>query len=111
MPGERTTSAAPSGDIVPERWTLGVDALTTGQDSGGSFAGLLADGSLRELDTRLPDEPGRRWGRVLVPDLSKLKTDDYDVARSTRTIHGTDGDPPPVVDPQAGSSTGQSSMR
>ncbi|WP_433803157.1 arabinosyltransferase domain-containing protein [Actinomycetospora sp. CA-084318] len=97
VPGERTTNPSPPGDIVPERWTGGTDGLFTGQDSGGSFAGLVAVGSLRELDTRLPDEPARRWGRVLVPDLGDLETDRYLVTRDTRTLPGTAGDPPPEV--------------
>ncbi|MFC5063259.1 arabinosyltransferase domain-containing protein [Actinomycetospora atypica] len=99
VPGERTTNPSPPGDIVPERWTGGTDGLYTGQDSGGSFAGLTAAASLRELDTRLPDEPSRRWGRVLVPDLEDLEADRYSVATETRTIPGTDGDPAPVVNP------------
>lgn len=99
VPGERTTNPSPPGDIVPERWTGGTAGLFLGQDPGGSFAGLEAVGSLRELDTRLPDEPGRRWGRVLVPDLGDLETDRYDVATGTRTVPGTEGDPAPTVDP------------
>ncbi|MCD2195996.1 arabinosyltransferase domain-containing protein [Actinomycetospora endophytica] len=111
LPGERTTNTSPPGDIVPERWTLGPDSLATGKDSGGSFAGLAVDGSLRELDTRLPDEPGRRWGRVLVPDFEDLGTDGYDVARDTRTTPGTTGDPSPVVDPESDSAPTQSTLR
>ena len=98
-PGQRTVDVGPLGDLLPERWTLGADGLTTGQASGGSFAGLPADGALRELDTRLPDEPGRRWGRVLVPDLGELTSDAYGFTRSTRVVPGSVGDPPPVVDP------------
>jgi arabinosyltransferase C len=98
-PGQRTADVGPLGDLLPERWTLGADGLTTGQASGGSFAGLPADGALRELDTRLPDEPGRRWGRVLVPDLGELTSDAYGFTRSTRVVPGSVGDPPPVVDP------------
>nr|WP_281376351.1 arabinosyltransferase domain-containing protein [Actinomycetospora corticicola] len=97
VPGERTTNPSPPGDIVPERWTGGTGGLFLGRDSGGSFAGLEAAGSLRELDTRLPDEPGRRWGRVLVPDLGDLETDRYDVTTTTRTLPGTEGDPAPEV--------------
>lgn len=97
IPGERTLSVGPLGDVLPERWTLGADGLTTGQASGGTFAGLPADGTLRELDTRLPDEPARRWGRVLVPDLDELKADAYGLTRDTRVVPGTAGDPPPVV--------------
>jgi arabinosyltransferase C len=92
VPNERNTSPSPPGDIVPERWTGGTDGLATGTDSAASFAGLLADGSLREVDTRLPDEPGRRWGRVLVPELGDLDTDAYDSRVTTRTIPGTAGD-------------------
>ena len=97
IPGERILSVGPLGDVLPERWTLGADGLTTGEASDGSFAGLPADGTLRELDTRLPDEPGRRWGRILVPDLDELATDAYDTTRETGVVPGTAGDPPPVV--------------
>ncbi len=93
VPNERNTSPSPPGDIVPERWTGGTDGLVTGTDSAASFAGLLADGSLREIDTRLPDEPGRRWGRVLVPELGGLDTDAYDTHVTTRTMPGSEGDP------------------
>ncbi|MEJ2871491.1 arabinosyltransferase C-terminal domain-containing protein [Actinomycetospora sp. OC33-EN08] len=94
IPGQRTAAVGPIGDLLPERWTQGADGLTTGRDSGGSFAGVP---TLRELDTRLPDEPGRRWGRVLVPDLEDLAADGYDLARTTVTAPGTVGDPPPLV--------------
>ena len=99
VPGERTTNPSPPGDIVPERWTGGSDGLFTGQDSGGSFAGLTAAAALRELDTRLPDEPSRRWGRVLVPDLEDLEADRYSVTAEARVLSGTEGDPAPVVNP------------
>ncbi|MCD2188140.1 hypothetical protein [Actinomycetospora soli] len=97
IPGERTAAVGPIGDLLPQRWTQGADGLTLGQDSGGSFAGLSADGDLRELDTRLSSEPGRRWGRVLVPELDDLAADRYAVARTTATVPGTAGDPPPDV--------------
>lgn len=106
-PGDRLVEQTPPGDVLPERWTLGTDALTTGRDSGGSFAGLTQVAALRELDTRLPDDPTRRWGRVLVPDLhdptaavsSDLAADAYTTTRTTTTHTGTTGDPPPVPDP------------
>ncbi|GAA4929460.1 arabinosyltransferase C [Actinomycetospora succinea] len=98
--GGRLLDDGAPGDIVPEVWTGGGAGLSTGTDVGGSFAGASEAGDLEEADTRLAGEPGRVWGRLVVPDYDDLARDAYDARSTTTRIAGTDGDPPPVREPQ-----------
>lgn len=103
LEGARTVDDTVPGDVVPERWTLGTDALVTSTDTGASFAGARQAAALEEVDTRLVGDPGRVWGRLLVPDYRSLATDAYDVRTTTVRIPGSTGDPAPVRDPQTSS--------
>jgi hypothetical protein len=48
----------------------------------------------------LAGEPGRVWGRLIVPDYDDLARDAYDTRQTTTRIAGTDGDPPPIREPR-----------
>lgn len=98
--GERTVDDARPDDVVPERWTLGTDALVTARDSAASFAGMREAADLEEVDTRLAGEPGRVWGRLMIPDYRSLERDAYDVRATTTRVAGTEGDPAPSRDPR-----------
>ncbi|GLZ48979.1 arabinosyltransferase A [Actinomycetospora sp. NBRC 106375] len=98
--GGRLLDDGAPGDVVPEVWTGGGAGLPTATDAGGSFAGVTESGVLEEADTRLAGEPGRVWGRLMMPDYGDLRRDAYDVRPSTTRIAGTDGDAPPVREPR-----------
>lgn len=97
--GQLTADRTTPDDIVPERWVNGTSELATSTDTGGSFAGIYQAGTVDEIDTRLVGDPGRVWGRLLVPDYDTLEPDAYDVRTTSTRLSGTDGDPPPVRDP------------
>ncbi|MHC1559191.1 arabinosyltransferase domain-containing protein [Actinomycetospora sp. C-140] len=98
--GGRLLDDGAPGDVVPEVWTGGGAGLPTALDAGGSFAGVTESGVLDEADTRLAGEPGRVWGRLMVPDYGDLGRDAYDVRATTTRVAGTDGDPAPVREPR-----------
>lgn len=99
--GQRTVDDTVPDDVVPERWTLGTDALVTEADVGASLAGMRRAGRLEEVDTRLAGDPGRVWGRLLVPDYADLEPDAYDLTTTTTQRGGTEGDAAPERAPRS----------